>query len=167
MFKILILVGIIFTGNIHYSAEESSGFSLEEGDDKVEEYSAMSQMPSDSSTLESSRSSLEQEIKELKESLSGIPRESVQEAIANAENCWKTALETYNCYDSITDEIITGKKNSLHQHRNELHRALGALESLRMKTMDTKDKTFTAYRYYKKVWLTLKKHRKETSSEES
>lgn len=33
--------------------------------------------------------------------------------------------------------------------------------------MDTKDKTFTAYRYYKKVWLTLKKHRKETSSEES
>lgn len=110
MFKILMLVGVIFTGSIFCSDKESSGFSLEEGDDKVGEYSAMSQMPSDSSALESSRSSLEQEIKELKESLSGILRESVQEAIANAENCWKTALETYNCYDSITDEIITGKK---------------------------------------------------------
>ncbi|MEI7493128.1 MAG: hypothetical protein WCJ92_00840 [Alphaproteobacteria bacterium] len=129
MFKILTLIGIIFTGNIFCAAMESGGSSLEEG-------------------IDDARQSL---------TTSQISAETPATKLQYFKIFWETARATYNAYSANDGEKVANQKVFLQQNFEEMQRTLGAMPSLTLQSMDTQMESFTAYRYYKNAYNAEKK----------
>ena len=133
MFKILTLIGIIFTGNIFCAAMESGGSSLEEGIDDARQSLTTSQISAANPTTK----------------------------LGYLRIFWETARATHGAYN-IEDAAevaaeVSKQKFFLKEKFEEMQRTLGAMPSLTLQSMDTQMESFAAYRYYKNAYNAEKK----------
>ena len=141
MFKILTLIGIIFTGNIFCSAmEKDGGFSLEEGG--VDEARQ---------SLIASQTSAE------------IPVTKLQ----YFKIFWETARATYNAYSANDDEKVANQKFFLQEKFEEMQLTLEVMPSLTLQSMNTQLESVSAYKYYKNAYNAEMRLLKAKLNEES
>ncbi len=137
MFKILTLIGIIFSGNIFCSATESGCSSLEGDIDGAMQHLTIVQ----------------------------VPTEKLATKLEYIKIFWETARATYNAYNINNDEEVAKQKNFLQQKFEEMQLTLGGMPSLTLQSMDKQMESFTAYKYYKNAYIAENKLLKASSKE--
>ena len=143
MFKILTLIGRIFTGNIFCSAmEKDGGFSLEGDIDGVMQCLAPMQISAANPTTK----------------------------LGYLKIFWETARATHDAYNIEEAAEVAAEVSKqqvfLREKFDEMQLTLGdVVHSLTLQSMGTQMESFAAYKYYKNAYNTEKKLLKASNEE--